>query len=56
MNAVIPPPVDDAAVLPEAPEPADAPAAPEDRLAYLFRHCPSHPLRQILADHRGVQA
>ncbi|RUP25325.1 MAG: hypothetical protein EKK45_20410 [Curvibacter sp.] len=25
-----------------------------ERLAYLFRLCPTHPLRQILSDYRGV--
>jgi len=31
-------------------------ATPADRLAYLFRHCGggAHPLRQALADYRGV--
>ncbi len=39
----------DVAGLPEDP------STPGARLAYLFRRCQAHPLRQILADHRGVQ-
>lgn len=38
----------DVAGLPEDP------ATPGARLAYLFRRCQAHPLRQILAAHRGV--
>lgn len=38
----------DTAGLPESP------SSPGARLAYLFRRCQAHPLRQILADHRGV--
>ncbi|MBV5290853.1 MAG: hypothetical protein JZU58_00775 [Curvibacter lanceolatus] len=37
-----------------AAEHPDAPPTPGERLAYLFRRCQAHPLRQVLADHRGV--
>jgi len=56
-EADLPPP----ALLPVSPTPlldasglSDAPPSPDVRLAYLFRRCQAHPLRQILADHRGV--
>lgn len=42
------------AVLLEAAGQPGAKPTPAARLAYLFRRCPGHPLRQILADHRGV--
>lgn len=41
-------------VLLEAAELPEESPTPGERLAYLFRRCQAHPLRQILADHRGV--
>lgn len=41
--------------LPVATGLPDTQVNPGARLAYLFRRCQAHPLRQVLADHRGVQ-
>lgn len=41
-------------VLLDAAGQTDANLTPGARLAHLFRHCPAHPLRQIVADYRGV--
>lgn len=34
---------------------SEAPSPPAARQAYLFRRCQAHPLRQLLAEHRGVR-
>ena len=41
-------------VLLDAAGQTDARPTAGERLAHLFRHCPAPPLRQIVADHRGV--
>lgn len=49
-----PPPTHGPTVLLQGSVRSETRSAAEVRLAYLFRLCPTHPLRPMVSDYRGV--